>query len=238
DGVSQYNYNGVGGRDLFWSSNNLVIGRLMDATGKNIPIFDNFELRLAPAALVLPVKFTSFTAIAKSNGVQVKWETANESNLKNYVVEKSFNGLSFETVKTVAPKGSSISNEYEIIDALNTGNVSYRIKAVDQDGKITYSVIRTVSAASGNVSAEITAYPNPAVSAVNLKFNSNEAADYNYTIFTQDGRRVQNGQQSVEKGIATIAIQFNQSIPHNTVVLIVVENSKSTVKETIRIVRK
>ncbi|RZK45634.1 MAG: hypothetical protein EOO94_04055, partial [Pedobacter sp.] len=149
DGVSQYNYNGVGGRDLFWSSSNLVIGRLMDATGKNVPVFDNFELRLAPAALVLPVKFTSFTATAKANGVQVKWTTANEANLKNYVVEKSFDGLSFETVKTVSAKGSSISNEYEVVDALNTRNISYRIRAVDQDGKITYSVIRTLSAVSG-----------------------------------------------------------------------------------------
>ena len=241
DGVVKYTYLGTPNRAMYWTgAGSLVIGKQMDATGRNIAVLDNFELRTVTTHLVLPLRFTSFTAIAKNAGAQLNWSTANETSIKSFVVERSFDGISFEPIKTVQPKGSasSVTNAYEAVDASVTRNVSYRIRSTDLDGKVSYSDIKTVGANSSNVSAEIVSYPNPAANVVNLKFNNKEAGLQTYNIYTQDGRKVQSASQSLDKGVTTLTIQLTENVPHNAFLVVVLENKMTSVKETARIFRK
>ena len=97
-----------------------------------------------------------------------------------------------------------LDNIYEAIDPSVTRNVSYRIRATDIDGKISYSYIKTVGANSSNTSVELTTYPNPAANIFNIKFNNKETGLQTYSIYTQDGRKVQSASQSVDKALQSL----------------------------------
>ncbi|RYE39355.1 MAG: hypothetical protein EOP48_25885, partial [Sphingobacteriales bacterium] len=108
DGVVKYSYGGVANRALYWTgAGSPVIGKDMDATGRNVAVIDNFELRTAVSAIILPLNFLNFTATTKNKSVDLRWSTANESNVRNFVVERSFDGNNFEPVITVHAQGTA-----------------------------------------------------------------------------------------------------------------------------------
>ncbi len=110
----------------------------------------------------LPVRLTSFSAFAFSNKVKVKWATANEINSSSFSVEKSVNGTSWSTVKTVAAAGNSAEvRNYEMIDDNpGTGTIQYRLKQVDIDGKAEYSAISVVKLTEAGSVVSVFPVPN------------------------------------------------------------------------------
>jgi len=91
------------------------------------------------------VELISFTAKSQNGNVILNWQTASETNLKNFVVErKSVDGNFFE-IAVVEPKSDK---NYQYIDqsAFKTLDAvySYRIKIVDNDGSVSYSGVQSV----------------------------------------------------------------------------------------------
>ncbi len=97
--------------------------------------------------IVVPLKLKSFqTSLFQKNNVTVAWTTLDEQNIKCMEIEKSANGNDFESFRKITPKGngSSTENNYSVIDnACFNGANFYRLKIVDNDGKITFSDIKT-----------------------------------------------------------------------------------------------
>ena len=82
----------------------------------------------------------SFSAKLGNGGVGVNWTTASEINTKNFVVERSTDGVHFSALGTVAAAGNSnTAHQYQFTDAnaLNAGasTLYYRLRLVDNDGK-------------------------------------------------------------------------------------------------------
>lgn len=91
------------------------------------------------------VELISFTAKSQNGNVILNWQTASETNLKNFVLErKSVDGNFFE-IAVVEPKSDK---NYQYIDqsAFKTLDAvySYRIKIVDNDGSVSYSGVQSV----------------------------------------------------------------------------------------------
>lgn len=239
DGLVKYTYNGIANRSLYWTgAGSPMIGNKMDATGRNVAVLDNFAMSFAPNPIILPLKFTSFSANTKGQGVELKWTTANEVNVKQFVVEKSSDGATFKPLATIQAQGpATFENHYVAADELSNHNVSYRIKSVDLDGKVNYTVTKTIFAGT-NVSMGVNVFPNPAIDVVNLSFNNSADAKYAYSIYTPDGRCVQSGAQVIAKGAATVVITFNSSIPHNAILTITLTNNQNKAIQSARIFRK
>ena len=113
---------------------------------------------IAPSPL--PVTLISFTAKVKGSQVALAWATAAELNNKQFEVQRSRDGRSFETIITRAGKGTTNSaSTYNEVDSRPLNGVSYyRLKQVDLDGTFSYSSIVTISFLSAG---ELTMYPNP-----------------------------------------------------------------------------
>ena len=97
----------------------------------------------------LPVKVETFNAILSSSSkVDLKWITATEVNLSHFVIEKSYDGLVFEDAATVFPYGSANTRaDYAVSDNIAGATspvIYYRLRSVDKDSRITYSVIRII----------------------------------------------------------------------------------------------
>jgi uncharacterized repeat protein (TIGR01451 family) len=98
----------------------------------------------------------------------LKWTTKNEVDLKSMQIEKSNDGVNFTKVNEVLAQNNA-NNEYEVIDQLSAsdcqGKVTYRIKAVANNGATTYS---NKDAVQCELVDDISIYPNPMQNTFNL----------------------------------------------------------------------
>lgn len=121
--------------------------------------FDDLSLT---ATNTLPVTLVSFTAASSSKGSSLlKWETTNEINNKGFYIERSVNGVSWETIGFVAAAvGNENNHQYRFTDEKPAVGINfYRFKQVDIDGKYEYSPTRNVSY---QYSGRTVIFPNPA----------------------------------------------------------------------------
>ena len=116
----------------------------------------------------LPLQFISYSAIpGKDHSVENKWTTANEINVNHYNIEKSNDGISFNTIGTIKAQNKQM-NKYEFVDKSGREGLSYyRVVGVDNDGRKSYSEIRQLSIVNYPLSIEI--YPNPSKGEVNIQ---------------------------------------------------------------------
>ncbi|MCK4978776.1 MAG: hypothetical protein KAS62_00190 [Candidatus Delongbacteria bacterium] len=91
----------------------------------------------------------NLTGVTEGSLVKIQWQTTAETNIKEFIIEKSSNNITFESFTTETPKGSNSS--YAIIDSnaySKSTTLYYRIIVEDYDGtKITSEVVSvTISA--------------------------------------------------------------------------------------------
>ncbi|RYF23691.1 MAG: T9SS type A sorting domain-containing protein [Flavobacteriales bacterium] len=110
------------------------------------------------ANTTLPLTLISFTAKESLNSVKLAWQTTDEVNLKNYVLQhKTVNG--FQDIYKVAANNKAGTFNYSFTH-LNpvAGANYYRLVGVDNDGTTHVSDARSVNVTLANA---VTVYPNP-----------------------------------------------------------------------------
>lgn len=109
----------------------------------------------------LPVSWLNFTVEQESGMALLNWATASEKNSDYFEVERSGDGVRFLSLGRVGAAGNS--NEimkYAFIDQTPLNTVSYyRIRQVDRDGSISFSVVRVLQPET--IQQEMNFYPNP-----------------------------------------------------------------------------
>ncbi len=95
---------------------------------------------------VLPVKISSFDVAKANDKVLINWQTAQEINLYQFVVEKSTDGMHWKTVSSVNAFGNSnTAKSYAAVDNIpSIGTNYYRLKSVSLSGAFDYSQIKFV----------------------------------------------------------------------------------------------
>jgi hypothetical protein len=189
---------------------------LTDPTFTNIPItVTTLDIPLGPP-VVTPVIFTYFNANCNDKGALLTWETATEENADYYEVQRSGNGSDWKTVDKVDASGNSaIARQYQYLD-LEGGNVQYRLRQVDIDGKATYTNIRSTSCEGKSFSS--TLYPVPARDKITLVVRSDRAATTNLQILDMNGRAVKQLRTNINNGNTNIIIDVN-SLPQGEYML-------------------
>ncbi|MDA3614899.1 T9SS type A sorting domain-containing protein [Polluticaenibacter yanchengensis] len=111
---------------------------------------------------VLPVSLTVFSVYKQQAHAKLTWTTATENGNKGFEIERrnhaDWSVIGFVTSK--APNGiSNTAINYDFIDRdPNAGINQYRIKQIDENGKISYSHIRALNFESQSA---ISVFPNP-----------------------------------------------------------------------------
>ncbi len=113
----------------------------------------------------LPVTLVSFDAVESENRIRLDWITSSEEGNDHFAIERSRNGIDFETIGLVQGNGNSYASiSYRFYDEspLN-GRSFYRLAQNDRSGDVNYSEIRSVEITTNQVSAtqNIKVYPNP-----------------------------------------------------------------------------
>ncbi len=94
---------------------------------------------------VVPVRFTNVMAKRIATGIQVKWTINEQSNVSQYVVEQSQDGVNFSAVDTVFVSAAAVLYaEYSatIYDARSYNLKQYfRVRSIDLDGSFILSKV-------------------------------------------------------------------------------------------------
>ena len=146
----------------------------------------------------LPVTFSSFTAQKQDKIVNLSWSTEQEINSSHFIIERSADGRSWQSIASIAAAGTSSNHlEYRAYDNLPLNGTSYyRIKQVDKDGRLQLSVVRRVSFDLGY---SITLAPNPAKDLITVTMDkiSNTASTIQF--FNASGNMVFTQKTSLSK---------------------------------------
>jgi hypothetical protein len=137
----------------------------------------------------LPVSFLKVDATVVNNTPQITWLVAQQLQVKNYVVEKSIDGNTFTSIQTIAVKlQQTLSILYTFTDAFaSNNNCFYRIKSIDNDGKITKSQV--VFVALNKVKQSVVVYPNPVVNkTIFVKMIGMDQGDYTAVVSNVQGQ--------------------------------------------------
>lgn len=162
DGVERWSATYTVGMVLDWTgAGDIKIGDLMDGSGFNKTIYDNYILKGITYS-PLPIELISFSSqlnIEKSI-VDLNWTTASETNNDYFTIERSQNGFSWEVIEHIKGAGNSTSVlTYSTTDRSPFSGISYyRLKQTDYDGKYDYSPIISVDFKEFN---DLKVYPNP-----------------------------------------------------------------------------
>jgi Secretion system C-terminal sorting domain len=174
------------------------IGRTM-GTIDGIRVFTTWD---AATVALLPIKLTSFTAVGLRDAVNVNWNALCNSTTCMFNVERSIDGINFETISTV--NGNTTSNVYAMSDKKlpKTNALYYRIKTINADGKFDYSNIQKVKIGTVN----LTVSPNPASNELLINASSNITS---VEIFNLQGKSCLvnkgNNTNSIKVSIANLA---------------------------------
>jgi hypothetical protein len=147
----------------------------------------------------LPVILTAFNANCNSNTVELSWTTESEINNDYFIVEKSFDAVTFfELTKVYGNGSSSVMNHYSAFDSNPSSGVTYyRLKQVDFDGAISYhNIVSTNCNANGFNVNQIILNNNA------LSFNVATTLNENLMVYFYDyrGRLIANKPITVVEG--------------------------------------
>jgi Secretion system C-terminal sorting domain len=177
-----YHWNGTIWEQLSTSSLVTNPDGSFSLTAAGVVNFSPFAV-MAPSA-PLGAELLQFSAKANGNKTTLNWQTANETNVKNFDIEKSIDGANFSKIKEV--KANNTPSVYQAFDDQFFASTYYRLKTNDLDGKTDY--FKTVFVAYGK-GQKLQVFPNP----VKEKLTILGASKDEFKITDLFGRVIQRG---------------------------------------------
>ncbi len=173
---------------------------------------------------VLPVSLTSFNGLLSGKNIILSWKTANEINTKSYVVERSTNGINYMAVATVnAARKTSYGYTDKNVTSL-TGNLYYRLKIIDGDGKFVYSKIINLKPSE----IQLNLFPNPVVSGeLNVSYSPAFENVIQLNVLDSKGKTIIKNTLSAGTG----SFKINVSALTNGIYFLVISDGKKIKKQ-------
>lgn len=170
-------------------------------------------------SLPLPVRLNSFDAVRNGNDVSLTWTTASELNNDKFILERSYDGRSFERITSVRGMGTtnrlSGYKYYDVNPRLNTGvnTLYYRLLQVDFDGTVNRLPVRVVKFEENEENVRFVVYPNPVSDKVSFTYKA--AAEERIQVIVTDmfGKTITTQSVDVIAGHQNVTINNLEKLP-------------------------
>ncbi|MBI3511584.1 MAG: T9SS type A sorting domain-containing protein [Bacteroidetes bacterium] len=141
-------------------------------------------------ATPLPVVMMNFSGNCENNFVNLAWTTASETNNHFFTLERSIDGINFESVVTIPGHGTSSQvHAYAWVDENSVSSVAYyRLKQTDYNGST--EVLGIISVESCGNPTTVLLYPNPTDGNAYLSFSLGNDAEVYAEVDDAMGRKV------------------------------------------------
>jgi hypothetical protein len=186
NGVATYSFDWIapnsGSTPLFLYANAIAVNNNGTTIGD---AWNSYNINLP-----LNIDYLTFEAQSKPNQVHLQWHTSTENKIKYFAIEKSTNGIKFDSVNVMnAYGGLGIARDYEFYDYPQYSNdYFYRLKIVNDIGDAVTSKVVKVSFDNG-ASLESFSFPNPSAYSqiININVFNNKGKTINVSVTNTDG---------------------------------------------------
>ncbi len=188
--------------------------------------------------VVTPVKLTSFSASTQGCNLLVKWTTAQEINSDRFEIESSTDGINYEKIGQLKSQdaNSSSAKNYAKLVSVPSGTNFIRLKQIDIDEKFEYSQVITATINCTSAwNKNIQVYPTLLETGViHIQFYSDKAHQLNLSLFTAEGKLIQQQQQKTTAGNNKLEIKSSFLSPGIYLLKVVGEDGASTTTRIIK----
>ena len=196
-------------------------------TGAAIAWFDATDLSpyfVASIDFVLPVTLTHIAAQWKNTAVQLNWQAASESDIDQYIVERSGDGRTYSALGSVAATNGIGNHDYNYLDASPlTGVNFYRLRILETSGSVRYSPLVTMKATT-YAGQHVSVYPNP-VRGNTIQYEvSLPAGEYTLKVVNSVGVAVKAGSYKHSGGTIVNILPVSYNMPAGLYHLIISNN--------------
>ena len=156
---------------------------------------------------LLPLSLLSFEAkpysLLQNN---LTWDLTQVDPMSFVYIERSVDGLQFETVEVLALEATMEDRQYNYIDNTPYYTTYYRLKFVEPNAPNSYSATKVVMHQRAKISSNFNLFPNPAHQALNILLEKDYDMPLNYEIVDNLGRIMQSGELSAYTIQHTLAL--------------------------------
>jgi hypothetical protein len=151
----------------------------------------------------LSVTLLDFSAVKKGNDASLHWTVAEEKDMKSYVVERSFDGVKFGSIKEVLVSNDHKNTAYDVTDmgVFDDGSIKvvfYRLRMMDQSGSSKRSdIAKVLTTSNSKISIEI--YPNPVSDVLRIKVTGGNLSNGTISVTEASGREVRKTKMSASE---------------------------------------
>ena len=200
-------------------------GFVDDADGNNNSTSTSYTVMPTP----LPVTITQFDVQRRECNIHVSFRTEHEVNVAKYEVEISKDGGAFNTLAEMeATQAGRYTGVYPITEAIRSANLWVRLKSIDKDGQVQYSLVKKIAGTCGAGPFVLGVYPNP-IQAGNAITISNRQGlfdgRYRITLIDMNGRTLKVMEMTLSN-VASFPFQLSNA-PAGTYLLKVVNTNDS-----------
>lgn len=158
--------------------------------------FDGFsQFGVAAAEInILPAELIKISAEPKEDHIEISWDIASEINVDYYSLQRSENGMDFETIAVLDASGTSQSALYYAHDDYEVGRDKYyyyRYESMDFDMTANYSPVvsaKLTGEMAGFGDANVLLYPNPTSGNFSMEIALDKSAELEVAIMDGLGK--------------------------------------------------
>jgi len=148
------------------STNTINAVGIRQSTNMPDVVVDGIRVSTTWDEALLPLNLSQFSASLINNSVKINWNTYNEVNVNNFLIERSADGRNFASVGSENARNTVGNNSYSFTDIKPLSGVSYyRLKMMDKDGSYKYSQIVVIN---NKAALSVEVFPNPVVNSVTI----------------------------------------------------------------------
>lgn len=205
-GVSYTPVPGYSGADQFLVK--VSVGPLTSQSTINVNVF-----------LPLPILINAYSITRVGATAILRWTTTSEINTKEFLMQRSADGIRFTTVSRINAYGSGHS--YSLVDPSPLPGLNYyRLQLVDMDGRLTDFAIKVLNFDNSEL-RPFAVYPNPVIGKVaNVWLNA--TGDYVLSLYDPLGLQVMT--RNVTGTVLPLRINLPESLKPGVYILTLIKD--------------
>lgn len=164
---------------------------------------------IAETSSPLPVKLTSFNVTCNQNTPILEWQTASETNVHSFEIQRSLNSREWVTIASLPPTNqNNVLANYQYTDqeAAQLDRVYYRIASLDFDGTKSFSPVRTSAC---GINQDWKVWPNPVRELLNVSITTTQTDKATIQLIDSKGSRVRLWTKYTQSGVNQLTLDVH-----------------------------
>lgn len=184
--------------------------------------------------LVLPITLLKFYGERKEKVNHLYWETSSETEIRNYIIERSTDAVNFTAIGNQDPKHEASKYEFKDYEAKSGITNYYRIAVENENGTVDRTYIYPLGPVSDDILTVLSVYPNPSQSDFNIAIESKVQSEIKTRIHQVMGNEARVDMHTIKKGFNLL--NLNVSDLPKGVYILSIENDLNEVISKIKII--